>query len=78
MSIYKCVLLLLFLTTTICAQPKAGTLKIKPYVFENDKKEKADAEFGTLLVPTVDNLRNFFLRPPTEMLSFFQQWQQTR
>jgi hypothetical protein len=23
-------------------------------------------------LPTVDNLRNFFLRPTTEMLSFFQ------
>jgi len=51
MSSYKCVLLLLLLTTTVCAQPKAGTLKIKPYTFENEKKEKVDAEFGTLLVP---------------------------
>ncbi len=51
MSSYKCVLLILFLTTTIFAQPKAGTLKIKPYTFENDKKEKVDAEFGTLFVP---------------------------
>jgi pimeloyl-ACP methyl ester carboxylesterase len=51
MSSYKCVLVILFLTTTICAQPKARTLKIKPYIFENDKKEKVDAEFGTLLVP---------------------------
>jgi pimeloyl-ACP methyl ester carboxylesterase len=39
-------LLVLFLTTSISAQ-----LKIKPYVFENEKKEKVDAEFGTLLVP---------------------------
>ncbi len=46
MSSYKCVLLILFLSTTISAQ-----LKIKPYTFENDKKEKVDAEFGTLLVP---------------------------
>jgi pimeloyl-ACP methyl ester carboxylesterase len=51
MSSYKCVLIILFLTTTICAQQKSGTLKIKPYVFENEKKEKVDAEFGTLLVP---------------------------
>ena len=52
MSSYKCVLLILFLTTTIGAQQKAGTLKLKPYVFEtNDKKEKVDAEFGTLFVP---------------------------
>lgn len=51
MSSYKCVLLILCLAATICAQPKAGTLKIKPYTFENDKKEKVDAEFGTLLVP---------------------------
>jgi len=46
MSSYKCVLLILFLSTSISAQ-----LKIKPYTFENDKKEKVDAEFGTLLVP---------------------------
>ena len=51
MSSYKCVLFILFLTTTICAQPKAGTLKIKPYTFETNKKEKVDAEFGTLFVP---------------------------
>ena len=51
MSEYKCVLLILFLTTSICAQQKSGTLKIKPYTFENDKKEKVDAEFGTLFVP---------------------------
>ena len=51
MSKYKCVLLILFLTTTIFAQPKSGALKIKPYTFENDKKEKVDAEFGTLFVP---------------------------
>jgi pimeloyl-ACP methyl ester carboxylesterase len=52
MSSYKCVLLMLLLTTTICAQQKSGTLKIKPYTFEtNDRKEKVDAEFGTLFVP---------------------------
>lgn len=51
MSVYKCVLLILLLTPSIYAQPKAGTLKIKPYTFENDKKEKVDAEFGTLFVP---------------------------
>src|SRR5262245_53300980 len=51
MSIYKCVLLMLLLATIAIAQPKAGSLKLKPYTFENDKKEKVDAEFGTLLVP---------------------------
>jgi pimeloyl-ACP methyl ester carboxylesterase len=52
MSSYKCVLLILFLFTLTNAQPKSGALKIKPYTFEtNDKKEKVDAEFGTLLVP---------------------------
>jgi pimeloyl-ACP methyl ester carboxylesterase len=51
MSSYKCVLLILFLTTTIFAQPKSGTLKIKPYTFETNRKEKVDAEFGTLFVP---------------------------
>src|ERR1044072_5023341 len=51
MSSYNCVLLIMVLATAICAQPKAGTLKIKPYTFENDKKEKVDAEVGTRLVP---------------------------
>ena len=54
MSIYKCVLLvmsLLLSTITIHAQQTAGTLKIKPYTFENDKGEKVEAELGILLVP---------------------------
>lgn len=51
MSIYKCVLCILLFATVVGAQPKSGTLKIKPYTFENDKKEQIDAEFGTLLVP---------------------------
>ena len=54
MSVYKCVLLTIvsiLLTTIAIAQPKSGTLKIKPYTFENANKEKVDAEFGTLLVP---------------------------
>ena len=43
MSSYKCVLLLitvLISPATISAQPKAGTLKLKPYTFENEQKEK--------------------------------------
>ena len=54
MSISKCVLLtvlLLALAASVNAQPKAGTLKLKPYTFENDKGEKIESEFGTLLVP---------------------------
>jgi pimeloyl-ACP methyl ester carboxylesterase len=51
MSSYKCVLLLIIFAATISAQPKAGSLKLKPYTFENDQKERVDAEFGTLLVP---------------------------
>lgn len=54
MSVSKCVLLTILLLTLIAsvnAQPKAGTLKIKPYTFENDKGEKVESEFGTLLVP---------------------------
>ena len=54
MSIYRCVLLMIFfllLTSAMNAQQKAGTLKLKPYTFENDKKEKVEAEFGTLFVP---------------------------
>ena len=46
MSIFKCVLLMIFLAVTINAQ-----LKIKPYTFENDKHEQVNAEFGTLRVP---------------------------
>jgi pimeloyl-ACP methyl ester carboxylesterase len=46
MSIFKCVLLTIFLSVSV-----NGQLKIKPYTFENDKHEKVDAEFGTLLVP---------------------------
>ncbi|HEX6716399.1 MAG TPA: alpha/beta hydrolase [Pyrinomonadaceae bacterium] len=51
MSSYKCVLLILFLATSVCAQLRPGTLKLKPYVFETNKKETVDAEFGTLFVP---------------------------
>jgi pimeloyl-ACP methyl ester carboxylesterase len=52
MSSYKCVLLILFLAIPVSAQIRPGTLKLKPYTFEtNDKKEKVDAEFGTLFVP---------------------------
>src|SRR5215204_7665633 len=54
MSIAKCVLLLilfLLITASVNAQPRPGTLKLKPYTFENSKGEKIEAEFGTLLVP---------------------------
>ena len=54
MSIYKCVWLLvtcLLLASSTDAQQKAGTLKLKPYTFENSQKEKVEAEFGTLFVP---------------------------
>jgi len=54
MSIYKCVWLLvtcLLLASSADAQQKAGTLKLKPYTFENSQKEKVEAEFGTLFVP---------------------------
>ncbi len=48
---YLCLLILLLLPVMwASAQPKAGALKIKPYVFESNKGEKVDAEFGTLLV----------------------------
>lgn len=42
---------LLLLALPAVAQQKAGTLKLKPYTFENSKGEKVDSEFGTLLVP---------------------------
>jgi pimeloyl-ACP methyl ester carboxylesterase len=52
MSIYKCVLLTLIAVVSTNAQQKPGMLKLKPYTFEtNDKKNKVDAEFGTLFVP---------------------------
>ncbi|HEU4710976.1 MAG TPA: alpha/beta hydrolase [Pyrinomonadaceae bacterium] len=58
MSLSKCVRSLTSLCFALClsnvsimAQQKAGTLKIKPYSFENSKGEKTPAEFGTLLVP---------------------------
>ena len=50
----KCVLLfaiIFLLAIPIAAQRKAGDLTIKPYVFENGKGEKIDAELGVLLVP---------------------------
>src|SRR5215203_3269580 len=54
MSISRCVWLLIFLlsvTIPINAQRRTGSLKIKPYTFENEKNEKIESEFGTLLVP---------------------------
>src|SRR5262245_1308362 len=53
MSRSKCALFILMLlfSVSVNAQPKAGTLKLKPYSFENSKGEKTPAEFGTLLVP---------------------------
>ena len=44
------VIILLF-AIPVAAQRKAGDLTIKPYVFENEKREKVDAELGVLLVP---------------------------
>lgn len=44
------IFLLLFALPAM-AQQKAGTLKLKPYTFENSKGEKVESEFGTLLVP---------------------------
>jgi pimeloyl-ACP methyl ester carboxylesterase len=52
---FRCVWLLAIiasLAVTVAAQQrKVGDLSIKPYVFENQKHEKTDAEFGVLLVP---------------------------
>lgn len=50
---------MIFASFTICfGQQKVGDLKIEPYVFENSKKEKADAEFGRLTVPENRNNPN--------------------
>lgn len=50
----RCVWLLALvalLAAPAVAQRKAGDLTFKPYVFENAKGEKTDAELGVLLVP---------------------------
>jgi pimeloyl-ACP methyl ester carboxylesterase len=54
MSGHKCVWLLLTICVSVtpaAAQSKAGDLKIQPYVFENAKGEKVEAERGILRVP---------------------------
>src|ERR1044071_9872771 len=43
--------IILLFAVPVAAQRKAGDLTIKPYVFENEKGEKVDAELGVLLVP---------------------------
>ena len=48
--LFVSVIILLPLESAL-GQQKAGDLKIEPYVFENSKKEKVDAELGRLLVP---------------------------
>jgi pimeloyl-ACP methyl ester carboxylesterase len=64
MSRQKCVhrkgvllfVIILLMALPVAAQRKAGDLVIKPYVFENAKGEKVEAELGVLLVP--ENRRN--------------------
>lgn len=59
MSMQKCVwrkggwllVFILLLAIPVSAQRKAGDVTIKPYVFENEKGEKVDAELGVLIVP---------------------------
>ena len=46
------------LPTGYAAQKTAGELSITPYVFENSKQEKVDAEFGELTVPENRKIRN--------------------
>ena len=45
------VFIVAILSSTVAAQLKAGSLKLKPYTFENAKGEKTAAEFGSLFVP---------------------------
>lgn len=53
------VFVIVLMPLTICSgQQKAGDLRIEPYVFENSKKEKVDAEFGKLTVPENRNNPN--------------------
>src|SRR5687767_8306998 len=54
MSSHKCACLITVIALCVLpavAQTKPGTLKIKPYVFENSNGEKVDAELGILHVP---------------------------
>lgn len=54
MSISKCVALLIvivFSSAMLSAQPKPGVLKLKPHTFESGKGEKVESEFGTFFVP---------------------------
>lgn len=59
MSMQQCVrrkcafvfIIILLFAVSAAAQRKAGDLTIKPYVFENGKGEKVDAEMGVLMVP---------------------------
>lgn len=50
-SVWMLMLFSLLAAVPALAQRKAGDVKITPYVFENSKKEKIDAELGVLLVP---------------------------
>jgi pimeloyl-ACP methyl ester carboxylesterase len=43
--------LTLLLIADVGAQPKAGDIKFEPYTFENSRREKVEAERGTLYVP---------------------------
>ncbi|MGD9590164.1 MAG: alpha/beta fold hydrolase [Pyrinomonadaceae bacterium] len=51
LKIFLIVPLLAFLLVPAMGQPRAGELKLEPYVFENSRNEKVDAEFGRLTVP---------------------------
>src|SRR4030095_4119065 len=51
LKLAACLLIILSALSAVVAQQKAGTLKIKPYVFESSGNVKTDAEFGTLFVP---------------------------
>ncbi len=54
-SVPECVWMLMLVSPLAAvpslAQRRAGDVQITPYVFENSKKEKIDAELGVLLVP---------------------------
>lgn len=56
---FLCASLLILTPFAVCfGQRQAGDLKIEPYVFENSKKEKVDAELGKLIVPENRNNPN--------------------
>ncbi|MBA2502047.1 MAG: alpha/beta fold hydrolase [Pyrinomonadaceae bacterium] len=56
LSLVAVVVAPLFITLVAVAQTRSSAIRIEPYVFETEDKQKVDAELGTLAVP--ENRRN--------------------